>query len=93
MDAKLTKIQTSPAKHGNDRELANHENAQLTLDVSFESSEQRADIISILDMLKGDVQLTPKKTPYTLGKNLTHVFDPEDELEELLAQGKLRSVS
>ena len=92
MDATLMKIQISPAKYDDDGGLIRGETARLIFDALLDSDGQRADI-SILDMLKGDVQLTPKKTPYTLGKNLTHVFDPEDELEELLAQGKIRSVS
>ena len=93
MDAKLMKIQISPAKYGNDGELAKYETAQLTFEVPLDSGGQRADIISLLDMLKGDVRLTVEKTQYTLGKSLVDIFDPEDELEELLAQGKIRSVS
>lgn len=93
MDAKLMKIQISPAKYGNDGELAKYETAQLTFEVPLDSGGQRANIISLLDALKGDVRLTVEKTQYTLGKNLMGIFDPEDELEELVAQGKIRGVS
>ena len=90
MDAKLMKIQISPAKYDNDGELAKYETMQLTFEVPLDSGVQRANIISLLDALKGDVRLIVERTQYTLDKNL---FDPEDELEELAAQGKIRSVS
>ena len=90
MDAKLMKIQISPAKYGNDGELAKYETAQLTFEVPLDSGGQRADIISLLDALKGDVRLTIEKTQYTLGKKLMDIYDPEDELEELAAQGKIQ---
>mgnify|MGYP001570248634 FL=1 len=100
MDAKLMKIQISPAKYGNDGELTKYETAQLTFEVPLDSGGQRADIISLLDALKGDVRLTVEKTQYTLGggksplrpdTGLMGIYDPEDELEELAAQGKIRS--
>src|SRR3990167_6727076 len=85
MDAKLMKIQISPAKYGNDGELVKYETAQLTFEVPLDSGGQRVDIICLLDMLKGDVRLAVEKTQYTLSK--TGIYDPEDELEELAAQG------
>ena len=81
MDAKLMKIQISPAKYCNDGELAKYESAQLTFDVPLDSGGQRADIICLLDMLKGDVRLTIEKTQYTFAKDLMPIFNP-DELED-----------
>ena len=53
MDATLMKIQISPAKYDDDGGLIRGETARLIFDALLDSDGQRADIISILDMLKG----------------------------------------